>query len=43
LWRKLAATTAPGIRVIVIPNASHIVWRDDPEAFRNSLRQALLP
>jgi pimeloyl-ACP methyl ester carboxylesterase len=43
LWRQLAATSAPNIRVVVIPNASHIVWRDDPETFRNSLRQALLP
>ncbi len=42
LWRRLASTTAPNVRVVVIPNASHIVWRDDPGAFRSALRQALL-
>lgn len=43
LWRRLAATTAPNVHVTVIPNASHIVWRDDPGGFRGALRQALLP
>lgn len=42
LWRKLAATTARNIRVVVIPSASHIVWFDDPAAFRSALRGALL-
>jgi pimeloyl-ACP methyl ester carboxylesterase len=43
LWRRLAATTAQNVRVVVVPDASHIVWRDDPVAFRNALRRALLP
>jgi pimeloyl-ACP methyl ester carboxylesterase len=41
LWRSLAAGAAPRIRVVIVPNASHIVWRDDPSRFRSSLREAL--
>jgi pimeloyl-ACP methyl ester carboxylesterase len=42
LWKRLAATSAPRVEVIVIPNASHIVWRDDPELFRSVLEKALV-
>jgi pimeloyl-ACP methyl ester carboxylesterase len=41
LWRRLASTAAPDLQVIVIPEASHIVWRDQPEQFREALRSAL--
>jgi pimeloyl-ACP methyl ester carboxylesterase len=41
LWRRLAATTAPNVRVMVLGNASHIVWRDAPDAFRKALSEAL--
>jgi proline iminopeptidase len=41
LWRRLAETTAPAVRVVVIPDASHLVWRDDPDAFREALEEAL--
>jgi len=43
LWRRLAATTAPRLRVVVIPDASHIVWRDAPGRFQRALRSALIP
>lgn len=43
LWQRLAATTAPNVRVVVIPNASHIAWRDDPGMFRTALSDALRP
>lgn len=41
LWKRLAATTAPRLDVVIVPNASHLVWRDDPEGFRRSLHRAL--
>lgn len=41
LWRRLAETAAPRLKVVVIPDASHIVWRDDPDRFRSALRGAL--
>lgn len=41
LWRRLAATTAPNVRVVVVPNASHTVWRDAPDVFRLAIREAL--
>ncbi len=43
LWKRLAATTAPRLDVVVIPNASHDVWRDDPDGFRSGLSRALAP
>lgn len=42
LWRRLAETAAPDLRVDVIPDASHIVWRDAPDEFRESLLDALM-
>jgi pimeloyl-ACP methyl ester carboxylesterase len=41
LWKRLAATVAPRVRVNVIPEASHIVWRDAPDEFREALLGAL--
>ncbi len=41
LWRNLAATVAPNVRVVVLPDASHLAWRDAPDAFRDAFRGAL--
>jgi pimeloyl-ACP methyl ester carboxylesterase len=43
LWRRLTETVAPHVRLVVIPDASHLVWRDAPDAFRTALREALGP
>ena len=42
LWKRLQDSTAPRLRVVVIPNAAHVVWLDDPEAVRVALRNALM-
>ncbi|GAB5535088.1 MAG: alpha/beta hydrolase [Rubricoccaceae bacterium] len=41
LWMRLKETRAPDLSVIVIPDASHNVWYDDPARFRAALRKAL--
>lgn len=41
LWRRLVETRAPRVALVVVPDASHIVWRDAPEAFRAALGNAL--
>ena len=41
LWRRLAETQVAHLNVVVIPNAGHIVWRDEPQEFRRALREAL--
>lgn len=41
LWRRLTETVAPNVRLVVIPDASHLPWWDAPEAFRVALRSAL--
>jgi pimeloyl-ACP methyl ester carboxylesterase len=43
LWVRLAATDAPNVRVVVVPEAAHIVWRDAPAAVETALRRALRP
>lgn len=43
LWKRLRETLAPRLHVVIVPNASHIVWRDDPEVFRAELSAALAP
>ena len=41
LWVRLAETAAPRLIVTVLPDASHLVWRDRPDAFRDALAEAL--
>ena len=41
LWKRLSESVAPKVQVVVIPDASHLVWRDQPERFRESLDAAL--
>lgn len=41
LWRRLAETVARNVRVVVIRDASHNVWYDNPDEFRAALRRAL--
>lgn len=41
LWRQLAATVARNVAVVVIPNASHRAWIDEPAVFATALRRAL--
>lgn len=41
LWRGLAETQASRLRVVVVPDASHLVWLDAPDMFRNALGTAL--
>ena len=41
LWRRLTETVAPRVKLVVIPDASHLVWRDAPERFRDELQRAL--
>ncbi len=43
LWKRLVETQAPRLRLVVVPDASHIVWRDAPDRFRDALRSALSP
>lgn len=43
LWRRLVETEARDLKLVVIPKASHLVWFDEPAAFRTALREALLP
>ncbi|MCA0377806.1 MAG: alpha/beta hydrolase [Gemmatimonadetes bacterium] len=43
LWRRLAETVARNVRVVVIRDASHNVWYDNPDEFRAALRRALRP
>jgi pimeloyl-ACP methyl ester carboxylesterase len=41
LWRRLTEMAAPNVDLVVVPDASHIVWRDRPEVFREALSRAL--
>lgn len=42
LWTRLAASApASRLRVVVLPEASHLVWVDQPERFRLALLDAL--
>lgn len=41
LWKRLATTDAPNVRVVVLPDAGHLVWHDAPEAFQMAFRRAL--
>jgi pimeloyl-ACP methyl ester carboxylesterase len=41
LWGRLVETQAPRLRLVIVPNASHIVWRDAPDTFRRALSPAL--
>jgi proline iminopeptidase len=41
LWRQLASRSARNVDVVVIPNAGHNVWIDEPGAFATALRRAL--
>jgi pimeloyl-ACP methyl ester carboxylesterase len=41
LWKGLARSTAPNVEVVVLPEAGHGVWVDQPELFERALRRAL--
>lgn len=41
IWKRVAATEAKNVKVVVIEKASHNVWIDEPITFRNALRDAL--
>lgn len=41
LWKRLVETAAPNLRVVVIPEAGHLTWGDQPDGVRTALRAAL--
>ena len=41
IWKRVVATEAKKVRLLVIDKASHNVWIDEPLIFRNALRDAL--
>lgn len=43
IWQKLAARRMPNVRVIVIPDAAHSVWIDQPQLFAEAAARALEP
>jgi len=41
IWKKLAARRMPNVRVVVIPDAGHGVWIDEPRLFADAAARAL--
>ena len=42
IWKRVVKTEATNVRLVLIQDAGHNSWIDDPEKFRNALRQALM-
>lgn len=40
-WKRLCASQARNVQLVLIDKAGHNAWIDDPLAFRNALRSAL--
>ena len=41
IWKKLAARRMPNVQVVVIPDAAHSVWIDQPGLFADAAARAL--
>jgi pimeloyl-ACP methyl ester carboxylesterase len=41
IWKKLAARRMPNVRVVVVPDAGHAVWIDEPRVFAEAAARAL--
>lgn len=41
IWKRVAATEAKNVKLVLIDKAGHNSWMDEPVIFRNALRDAL--